>query len=117
MGLHVTIKTAGRCSETLNHGEIPERTAYHEAMRPLTEDTHPEAEQVQIEIWRSWTPEKRIACAASLMVTVRQTVEQAIRAQHPEFSEAERRIEFLRRAYGEEIANRVQQHLALLRDV
>ena len=79
-------------------------------MTPLAKDTHPEAEEVQIRIWRSWTPEKRLENACNLLELVRRRVEQAIRDQHPHITSDEVRIHFLRRAYGEEVAARVARY-------
>ncbi len=82
-------------------------------MKPLARDTHPEAEEVQIRIWRSWTPEKRLESACNLLEFLRRRVDQAIRDQHPNISDDEVRIHFLRRAYGEAIAARVARHLGI----
>lgn len=79
-------------------------------MKPLARDTHPDAEKVQIRIWRSWTPEKRVESACRLLEFVRRRVDQAIRDQYPHASNDEVRIHFIRRAYGEELAARVARY-------
>lgn len=76
-------------------------------MRRLAEDTQRGAEEAQVQIWRSYTPEQRLAAACALMTFVRRLVEEAIRERHPGLSDDEVRIHFLRRAYGEDIAARV----------
>ena len=82
-------------------------------MKPLARDTHPDAEEVQIRIWRSWTPEQRIETACRLLESVRRRVDQAIREQYPDISDDEVRIHFIRRAYGEELAARVARYLGI----
>lgn len=79
-------------------------------MEQLARDTHPDAEEVQIRIWRSWTPEKRLEIACNLLEFVRRRVDQAIRDQYPHISDDAVRIHFLRRAYGEETAARVARY-------
>jgi hypothetical protein len=85
-------------------------------MERLAKDTRLEAEEVQLGIWRSWTPEKRLESACRLLELVRRRVEQAIRDQHPGLSDDEVRLHFLRRAYGEEIAARVARYQNLAFD-
>jgi len=80
-------------------------------MTPLANDTSPEAERVQIGIWRSWTPEKRLEVAGDLTEFVRRRVEQSIRERYPNLAERDVQIHFLRRAYGEGIAARVARYL------
>jgi hypothetical protein len=79
-------------------------------MKPLASDTTPEAEEIQVSIWRSWTAEKRLETACNLLEFVREQVHQAIRDQYPNASDDEVRIHFLRRAYGEETAARVARY-------
>lgn len=67
-------------------------------------------------IWRSWTPEQRLQAACNLMTFVRRRVEAAIRTQNPNLSHDEIRIQFLRRAYGEDIAARVARYQGLAVD-
>ena len=81
-------------------------------MKPLAADTPLEVEEVQVRIWRSWTPEKRLETACNLLEFLRRRVNQAIRDQHPNASDDEIRIHCLRRAYGEETAARVAGFLA-----
>ena len=85
-------------------------------MRPLARDTHPDAAEAQVRIWRSWTPEERLAAACNLLGFVRQRVEQAVRAQYPHCSDDEVRIHLLRRAYGEEVAARVARYQGIALD-
>ncbi len=82
-------------------------------MNSLSRDTHPEAEAVQIRIWRSWTPQERLQAGCQLTEFLRRRVRQAIREQHPNLSDDEVRIHFLRRAYGDDLAARVAQHLGI----
>lgn len=80
----------------------------------LADDTQLAAEETQVRIWRSWTPEQQIEAACNLLTFVRQRVNEAIREQYPNLSDDEVRIHFLRRAYGEDIAARVARYQGLV---
>lgn len=82
-------------------------------MRRLAGDTSAKAEEVQLAIWRSWTPQERIERACDLIEFVRRRVRSAIRERYPLISEPQARIQFLRRAYGDELADRVARHLGV----
>ena len=82
-------------------------------MKPLADDTDRRAEEVQIEIWRSWTPQEQLEHACNLIVLARQRVEQAIREQHADLRDVEVRLHFLRRAHGADIAARVGRYLGV----
>jgi len=53
--------------------------------RPL--DTSPEAERVQIEIFRKMTPERRLRVAAELRQLVRKSLAEGVRMRHPDYNE------------------------------
>ena len=53
--------------------------------RPL--DTSPEAERVQIEIFRKMTPERRLQLAMELTQTSRNLLASGVRLRHPEYDE------------------------------
>ena len=74
-------------------------------------DTSPEAAEVQFRIWRSWTPEQRLASACELSASVRRLAEQAIRRQHPEASDAHVQVRLLRRLYGRDLARQIALRL------
>jgi hypothetical protein len=62
--------------------------------RPL--DTSPEAERVQIEIFRQMTPERRLHAAAELTQLVRKLMTDGVRARHPNYDEEQVRLAVIR---------------------
>jgi hypothetical protein len=62
--------------------------------RTQAADTSPEAERVQIEIWRRMTPAEKFAVFAALQRDVELLAEAGIRRRHPEATDRE---VFLRR--------------------
>jgi hypothetical protein len=81
-------------------------------MKTLSEDTHPAAEKVQIELLREATPAKRFAIARSLTERVISLSRRAIRDSHPGISEREANLVFVGLNYGEDMANRLRAYLA-----
>jgi hypothetical protein len=73
-------------------------------------DTHPEAERVQIELIRKMPHAKRAALAARLRNRTYWMARRAIDAAHPELSEADRKLLFIEVHYGAELAQRVREH-------
>jgi len=63
-------------------------------MRPL--DTAPEAEKVQIEIFRRMGPEKRLEAAIGLSQTCRKLLIEGVRRRHPEYDERKIRLAVIR---------------------
>ncbi len=55
-------------------------------------DTSPEAEKIQIEIFRRMGPEKRLQSAALLSETCRTLLAEGIRKRHPTYSEEQVRL-------------------------
>ncbi|WP_456426155.1 hypothetical protein [Rhodocaloribacter sp.] len=74
-------------------------------------DTHPEAERVQIELFRRAGPEKRLALALSLSASTVEMARNAIRRRHPTLSEEEVKLKFVEVHYGKELADRVRASL------
>lgn len=62
--------------------------------RPL--DTSPEAERVQIEIFRNMTPERRLRAAAELTQLVRKLMADGVRTRHPDYDEESVRLAVIR---------------------
>jgi len=50
-------------------------------------DTSPEAEEIQLEIFRQMTPEQRLAAGMALSQTCRKLMEEGVRIRHPEYDE------------------------------
>jgi hypothetical protein len=63
-------------------------------MRPL--DTSPDAEKVQIEIFQSMEPEKRLQSAALLSETCHILLAEGIRKRHPNYNEEQIRLAVIR---------------------
>ncbi len=63
-------------------------------------DTTPQAEAIQLELYRAAGPAGRVRIAVDLSEAVRQTALAGIRRRHPEFSEDEVADAFLKVMYG-----------------
>jgi hypothetical protein len=63
-------------------------------MRPL--DTSPDAEKVQIEVFRRMGPEKRLQSAALLSDTCRTLLAEGVRKRHPDYDEEKVRLAVIR---------------------
>ena len=59
-------------------------------------DTSPEAENIQIEIFRAMGPEKRLQSAAFLSETCRTLLAEGIRRRHPGYNEEQVRLAVIR---------------------
>ena len=59
-------------------------------------DTTPDAEKVQIEIFRRMEPEKRLQSAALLSATCRTLLAKGIRKRHPNYDEEQVRLAVIR---------------------
>ena len=80
-------------------------------MKTQSEDTHPEAERVQIELLRKATPAQRAQLALSLSETTIKLARRAIRRANPGASEEEVGLIFVEVHYGKELADRVRAYL------
>ncbi len=63
-------------------------------MRPL--DTSPDAEKVQIEIFRRMEPQNRLRAAALLSEACRTLLAEGIRGRHPNYNEEQIRLAVIR---------------------
>ncbi len=63
-------------------------------MRPF--DTSPEAEKVQIEVFRRMGPEKRLQSAALLSDACRTLLAERVRKRHPDYDEEQVRLAVIR---------------------
>jgi hypothetical protein len=70
-------------------------------MRPV--DTTPYAEEIQIEIFRRMTPEKRLEAAVNLAQTSRELLKEGVRRRHPEYGEDQVRLAVIRLVLGEDL--------------
>lgn len=78
-------------------------------------DTDPEAERVQLELLRAASPARRAALACRLSDQVRHLALRALRRAHPEASEDEIRVIFVRVHFGDELADGLARDLAARR--
>jgi hypothetical protein len=63
-------------------------------MRPF--DTSPDAEKIQIEVFRSMGPGKRLQSAALLSQACRTLLAEGIRKRHPDYAEEQVRLAVIR---------------------
>lgn len=82
------------------------------ASSPLPTDTSPEAARVQIDLLRRATPARRFELMCSLTSSVRQMARNAIQRLHPEMTERERNLLFVRIHYGAKLAGELAAHLS-----
>jgi len=69
-------------------------------------DTSPEAEAVQLAVYRRMEPAARLRVALELTETGRRLMRDGVRMRHPEYSEGEVRLAFLRLWLGAELFRR-----------
>lgn len=81
-------------------------------LAPRFSDTSPEAEAVLVEMLRKLTDEERYRRAAELTDFVINQSKQAIERAHPEWSQRERDIFFVRLCYGDRLADEFADHLS-----
>jgi len=75
-------------------------------------DTHPEAERVQIELLRKMSPERRAGLASSMRNRTYWMARRAIAEAHPELSEHEQKLLFIEVHYGADLARRARAYWA-----
>ena len=68
-------------------------------MRPL--DTSPEAEDVQLGIYRKMSPEQRLHLAIDLAQTCRRLLAEGVRMRHPGYDEKRVRFAVIRLQLGD----------------
>ena len=66
-------------------------------------DTSPEAESIQIEVFRRMGPEKRLQTAIELAQTSRELLAKGVRNRHPEYGEEEIRLAVIRILLSEQL--------------
>jgi hypothetical protein len=85
------------------------------ASHPPLSDTDPEAARVQLELMRRASPERRLALALSLSQTVIDLARRSLRETHPDATEDELEVLFVRLHHGDELADGLAAHLARIR--
>lgn len=76
-------------------------------------DTSLKAEQVQINLLRVAGVARRVELVRSVSSSVIEMSRRAIARCHPDWSEVEVKVEFVKLNYGEAIADRVRQRIGL----
>jgi hypothetical protein len=74
-------------------------------------DTAPEAEKVQIELFRAASVAKRISLARSLSATAMFLSRRAIQRANPSFSKRQVDLAFVENHYGQDLADRLRLYL------
>jgi hypothetical protein len=77
----------------------------------IMNDTSPEIEKIQIQMFRKATTLKRFTRARSLTSTVIQLSRRAIHKGHPSFSDQEVKEEFVSLHYGKKLAEKVKKFI------
>jgi hypothetical protein len=70
-------------------------------MRAL--DTTPQAEEVQLTVFRNMGPEKRLEAAIALSRTCRKLLAEGVRKRHPEYDEDQVRMAVIRLSLPEDL--------------
>lgn len=83
---------------------------YTQIMTALYSDTHPEIEQIQIEIIRRMPSWKKFAAVDDLNETVRAFALSGIKQSHPDASEGQIQFLLAERILGSELAHKVYSH-------
>jgi hypothetical protein len=74
-------------------------------------DTRPEIDEIQIQMFRNATTLKRFARARSLTSSVIQLSRRAIHRSHPTFSDQDVKEEFVSLHYGKKLAEKVKKFI------
>jgi len=77
----------------------------------LSRDTSRDAEDVQVEAWRTMTPARKLEVAVSASAAARELARAGIRDRHPGASETEVTMRLALLTLGEDLARRVYPEL------
>jgi hypothetical protein len=80
-------------------------------MQPQSEDTHPEIERIQIELFRQASIAKKVALVDAWSQSIRNIARLNIQKEHPNASEEEVKLMLVERMYGKELADKVRKDL------
>lgn len=80
-------------------------------VRPLSRDTDPQSERVQLELLRAASPARKFELSQSMTSDVLRLQRSALRALHPEVDEQEIAFLAVTLNYGEDLAARVRAHV------
>lgn len=86
-------------------------TRFRRAYHPKMNDTDPEMLRKHAEVLRAAGPLRRARMAFSLTDHVMQSCMRAIRDQHPDMTETQRKVKFVEVTYGPELAEKLRRYL------
>jgi hypothetical protein len=70
-------------------------------------DTHEEARDVQLGVYRRMSPERRAEIALELSEDVRRIAREGIRQRHPDYSDRDVQHALIALIYGQDVARRL----------
>lgn len=73
-------------------------------------DTSPEADRIQVEIFRKMKPEERLKRSFELSAAMKRLNATGVRMRHPEYSDEEVRLAVIRMRLGDELFLKVYPH-------
>ena len=80
-------------------------------MKTLSMDTHPEVEQMQIQLLSQAGPARRFALARSLSQSTIEMSRRAIEKRHPHLPPRDISLRYVALCYGEDLARRLKFYL------
>ena len=102
-----TTATAGSCSTCCGNWSERALTSRHMTVRrPLARDTHPKAEELQLDIYRRMPVWRKLELVEDSMRSAEILAIAGLRRRHPEAGEAELRRRLMDLVLGSEIASR-----------
>ncbi len=81
-------------------------------MSPLSSDTHPKMEALQIQLWRQASPTQKMHMLAQLNASARTLALMGLRSRYPQATEAELHRRLADYLLGEELARKVYGELS-----
>jgi hypothetical protein len=81
---------------------------------PKSRDTTPDADAMQVRLYRSMTGAQRTAIGNQMSIDARTTALGAIRSRHPDYDEATARWALFRMLVGDELFGRAWPHAPLV---
>jgi hypothetical protein len=79
-------------------------------MKPLSADTHPDAEAVQLDLMRRMSSAERVMIARNLGIFAFALMHRSLREAYPEAPESELKLKFIELQYGSDLADRVRAY-------
>ncbi len=80
-------------------------------MQPQSEDTHPEIERIQIDLFRQASIAKKVALVDAWSQSIRNAARLNIQKEHPNANEEEVKLMLVERMYGKDLAEKIRKKL------